>query len=781
MKPFLTRRNVGAVERRTRRLVFALLAGAIVRVTSTAFASDTPDIGALQDLFTSACSPVAHGWNRLVDADAVRYARWEGQSPDGRKHQADLPEGQLVHPFEDASDVRIFAADAIINGEVDYLTEGFWRGMTRVQGNPETEQSGRAAYARKLIEWIKATKLHPMLAREVTLFAQNGCTYGPSLLQVGWERTLGYRYHDLKLEELMAAAAQRAAANAEGGMQNAEVDPLTLFPQMVLDPTLDDDSVGILQVMHAQYVEQSMPEDLPWDIKPLSATRARRAIRELREHGVATLPLPYLCKNQPFVRARKLWEDIYVPESTGDVQEAPAVFLFDYYHEAELRALGKANDWNEDWVEAACKQKGTFSNWSNGGTDAEGRKIWSVGYSQIDRESLIEVITAQQKLIDEDGVLAVYETIYHGNIKTAHDKPGGYAKHGPMEYPIGLNYPVVEWRFEYATRALCATRGVCEVAGTEQRTIKVNEDMLTDRAAMETVPTRLVDKVKGMDMAYGPALDIGVGRNDMKPEYLTLGAGSNTAESQLERVKQRLEDYFGVPRPDAPPERSLIKRQRRMRSFLLSCSQALAFCFKLIADNLSPEEIEKITGLPGGQLGSIDDIAEDTLYLLTYDVQELSPDFVKQKNKALVEIATMDSSGTIDRAALTRRLLRSVDPEVEAEIAMTLQGAEAQTYSRVKGDFDDMLKGIPPQLTENDPTAQMQLNFAQQIMQASPVYQKALQNPEAPWFRGYLEAWMKSKQFSVEQTGVNKQSGKVGVDMNAVMEQQVAAGANTRG
>ena len=117
--------------------------------------------------------------------------------------------------------------------------------------------------------------------------------------------------------------------------------------------------------------------------------------------------------------------------------------------------------------------------------------------------------------------------------------------------------------------------------------------------------------------------------------------------------------------------------------------------------------------------------------------------------------------------------VRSEDPDVAAQVIATQEGADQATFKQVKSDFDDMLKGIPPQLSENDPTAQQQLNFAQQILQASPVYQQALQG-QPPHFPPLLQAWAKSKQFSVEQMGVNKQTGRVGVDMNAVMEQQMA-------
>ncbi|MEG7772328.1 hypothetical protein U2088_15440, partial [Listeria monocytogenes] len=69
--------------------------------------------------------------------------------------------------------------------------------------------------------------------------------------------------------------------------------------------------------------------------------------------------------------------------------------------------------------------------------------------------------------------------------------------------------------------------------------------------------------------------------------------------------------------------------------------------------------------------------------------------------------------------------------------------------------------GVPPQLRENEPTAQQQLQYAQQILSSSQEYQKKLQEDER--FRKWVELWKKSKQHSVDQQA-NVQTGKVGVD-----------------
>jgi hypothetical protein len=723
---------------------------------SQAMATDAPDIGALQTLFTS-CSPLAHGWNRLRDNDNTRYTRWDGQSADGRKWSRNLPEGQTAFPHEGASDCRIPLADEVINDCVDYLTEGFWRSMARVAGNPETERSGQAAYARKLLEWVKGTKLYSELVEEIELHAQNGCTYGSSLLQVGWERQLGYRHHEIQMADLLAAASGPARQREQ--MQN--------FVGMVLDPALDEDSAALLQSLHAAYVRSSRASDEDWEVQELSAARARRAIRELRAEGKAKLPLPYLCKDEPFIRARKLWEDVFIPDTAVHIQKAPAIFVVDLYTEAELRARARAEEWNAKWVEEAVRHAGEFSEF----TDVErlqGSRVAVLdsqfGISQVANADLIEVVTAYRKQVDEDGVMGVYETVFHAQVtRSPHGKKDLYARHGLCENPIGTNYPFVQWRWEVNARPITASRGIPEIVATWQRNVKVQEDGMIDRTTWENLPPILVEQVMGVNYIFGPAVQVPVQRGKAKPEFMTIPTGGKTGFEMIERIEARTDRYYGRPRPDMDPAVALVKRQKRVRSFLLSCSQALSYCFKLMTQNMAPEQIEKLTGMNPGSFGNPDDIADDMLYLLTFDVQEMTPDFVQAKNKALVEISAMDSTGTIDRAKLTRHLLRAVDPSLEAEIATDVQGAQGQVLKLVKDDFANMLLGVPAPPVENDPTSPMQLQFAQQLIEVSPKYQMAMK--QDPHFAQLVQDWVKNRQFSLMQMQ-NKQIGRVGVDMN---------------
>jgi hypothetical protein len=171
------------------------------------------------------------------------------------------------------------------------------------------------------------------------------------------------------------------------------------------------------------------------------------------------------------------------------------------------------------------------------------------------------------------------------------------------------------------------------------------------------------------------------------------------------------------------------------------------------------EDIEAITG-SREPFGTPEEIERETAFLLTYDTQEFSPEFIETKLKVVSEIAASDPSGTIDQAKLTRYKLRALDPNLEMELCTDVQGASQAIFTQVKSDFANMALGVPAPMVENDPTSAQQLKFAEQIVMVSPKYQELLKND--PNFQELVQTWVKNRQFSLTQMA-NQQIGRVGV------------------
>src|SRR5688572_14697698 len=106
-------------------------------------ATSSPNVGELiSELKRSA---VDNGIStRITSIENVRYCRWDGQSDDGKKWQANLSDKKKVFPWDGASDSRVFLADEVINSQVDLLQTSFWRAQSRVAPTEVTDLDSSA-------------------------------------------------------------------------------------------------------------------------------------------------------------------------------------------------------------------------------------------------------------------------------------------------------------------------------------------------------------------------------------------------------------------------------------------------------------------------------------------------------------------------------------------------------------------------------------------------------------------------------------------------------------
>ena len=82
---------------------------------------DQPDVGELIKEYRRALDE-GLTLSKIRDAEDTRFARWSGQSDDGKKWSKNLPEGTMAFPFDGASDCRVLLADQIVGDCVDMLS-----------------------------------------------------------------------------------------------------------------------------------------------------------------------------------------------------------------------------------------------------------------------------------------------------------------------------------------------------------------------------------------------------------------------------------------------------------------------------------------------------------------------------------------------------------------------------------------------------------------------------------------------------------------------------------
>lgn len=707
--------------------------------------SERPKVGALIEEFRRNGSQ-GDQFGRMLRAEDVRLARWEGQSNDGKKHAHDMPDGKEVFPWEGASDARIYLADSAINERVAMQYMAFWNAVLKIAPGMQKD-FGDAATATEYLDWMIHFQLHRQLDVEVELSAQYMESLGACGLHVTWEREVCRRLVTIKMDDLVAMSAggpagppyQPNQGNADQQQLQAVIQAL---PGLIAMPEAEDEAVKAIQYLYDVYVRKNLPEDLQEeDVLLLSTGRARAAVKSLRKEGTAEIPMPYLSRNQPKIMALKPYRDMILPVETGPVEEAPVVFVRVLFTEANLRRMVLADGVDPDWADEAVKTKGKFSTWQlNNPYSAYGTWSWRA----VDNRSwLIEGVYAYYKQIDEDGITQIAFTLFSPHLTKNPKTTGGglvtsdtsgigsdqyrplveddfAGKHGILNNPRA-EYPVILGRRERFDRSWLATRGIAEIFETEQEVEKAMTDNTVDLASIATVPPLMVPK--GMTSRYriGPAV-----QNEFAPgreaHFMQVPVGQmQSATEVVQMVRQKMARYCGLFDATQPPQLAAIMQQPMVKKFLIMWGEALQMAYELSV-KFAPETIARVTG--GAPSQNLDDFH----YVMHFDAAQFQPELMEAKLKALNDEAATDVTGTIDRAALKALNVQMIDPGLAKQVLISQGQASVKLQKDVMNDILNMFAGSEAVYGDasDDPAAPTKLQMAQQTLQGNPNYLSAL-------------------------------------------------------
>jgi hypothetical protein len=371
------------------------------------------------------CSPAAgSGWDRSTNNDDVRFNRWAGKTCDGRKHGT--PD-KAAFPFENASDAEIFLSDDIVNSLTAIEFEAFWRAWML----PKMGMSEESQYAVKLADYFVNDVLFDQLFKSVELSAQYRNQYGWVGLQPTWIQEISLESKEITLDDIAALAMVRQ-------------DEAALLPEIIIDPTMDADSVTLLQKIYEEYTGQLMARVQTFQPNSLRRATALRAVKELRETGKTTIPVPCICRDEPAILPRKPWSEVFITSDNADLNQR-RLYLRLFHDEVELKSRELAQGWDAGWVAEALKTKGKQSVWADGDTastppqwlsearDASAGQNWQ----SLDRQTgLVEVLYCLYRALDEDGIPGVYMTVCSPHLgkgengKTGTGENGSFAWHG---------------------------------------------------------------------------------------------------------------------------------------------------------------------------------------------------------------------------------------------------------------------------------------------------------------------------------------------------------------
>lgn len=713
-------------------------------------ASKLPNLSVIHGEFRRSVDEAYRGRQRT--AERTRYCFWESQSDDGKKWDKNMPEGKRSFPFDGSSDTRIRLADEIIQDRVDTLKASFARAQFVAEGIG-ADDAERAGVTTKRLEWARNVGIDN-LDREHELLEQYSETYGWGALQITWNRRLSKRIETVTLDELMMLSAQIA----QGDPGNPAAD-LSL---LVIDSAAEEAAAALLRSLYPGFVARQSPEILPDEIKPITEAQSRKMVKELRETGTTNFPVPYVSRNNPAVFALKPFEEIFFPPETTDIQRARAVFRVDWLTETELRAKVTTEGWNKSWVEQVVEY-------------AQGRHQANITLPLLrdgidetvidmgqNKQHLHEVVWAYTRGF-KDEVECIYCTVFCPHLQAPDLEdvdPSKYGKHEMLNYAHG-EYPFEIKLREMASRRICDSRGVPEIVSTWQGEIKSQRDALVDRTSLSISPPLKVP-LRNMSKAYrlAPMQQVGVTRPD-EIEWMEPPPGNpREALEIITSIKNDADEYFGRMSELVPVAKSQVRQQNMVDADLLFWVGAFRQVDALMLQFLGEENLMRISGAPGAA-GDFSEIQRQHDWRMRFDVRELDTEFMAKKLETFTQfVLNADRAGVVDMAAVVELMANMIDPTIRRAVVTTPQAANQKMFDKTMQDIMAMAQGNEVPYVETDPTAERQLQYAQQIIESNPKYQEQLQADER--FGELMQKWMQNRQQSVAQRE-NSMIGRLGV------------------
>jgi hypothetical protein len=639
-----------------------------------------------------------------------------------------------VFPWKNASDIAYPMVDIYINEDVAIDMQALNR--AKMKCTPvETNDNRKANLHTDFLRWMLFSQMDER-DREARLMANYGKEDGKAVMQIMWERAVEMTRQELTMEEIKSLAeearGQMAKVSGQGGSRLATGDTadyqsalqgggagvaevLVQLPGMIMDPGMDEMTAELIQGIASELVKRTIKQELADDYLAvledyeLKSKAARRAVRELREDGKTSLPVPALKMNRPQLTARRLGEDIWFSDD-GNVEQQRFIFVAEWMNPVDLRQRALTGGWDEEWVDYVIAHgKGMDS--SAGGTSSVSRSAVEHGSGIVNTEDQIRVLHVFARRLSEDGIPGIYCTVVHpctggggsaqtGAIGTSRptDCPEfGYAP-TVLNYKHG-QYPFVLHRREFLSRRLDDSRGYGEIGSTWQNTAKCEIDMVIDRGTLTLNPP--LHHPKGRPPSkWGPGVKVPGSKSEY--QWADTPEGDALAMQGTERVERLAKRYFGRVVDEADVAIAGVVTQDRIDNWLSDWKRIATMVLQLCQQFQPDEFFYRVVGTQqGGPIRATRVEIQGKFDLaLTFDARDINPEEVKGKIDLLKEIiSTLDVNGLVDRDELMKVVFEWFDPILGERILRPGENAsqheiedEQTVFARIWAGIDQDIK-----------------------------------------------------------------------------------------
>jgi hypothetical protein len=603
-------------------------------------ATDKPDLQIFKRALDDVQGPASDYYRRITLARDWRYARWPGQTIDGRKWP--LNDGEQCWPWNGASDVRVNLIDRIICQHRTLATFAMRNMKVQAAAARPFVSQRESQQATTVLNWTIFTQMGPEMHRELRLATSWRNGDGSAILKLDWEQERLLEYIDVSvmaLQEFLNNPNVRQFMQGQTGLPLGEGLNLFDMQEMIMDPAYADDLAVLIRQMSQEAV---------------SLKKARSLLDDLRQLRVAQIPVPQTLKSKPRITARRPMMDVFFPAHTYDLQLAPWIAEIEYVSETTLRDRVVTAEYDEAFVNEALQHRGPSSgtnvDWTQS-TLADRAAIYGNTGGTGSLEENIELIHFHTRA-NRNGLPVRYDTVFHRDV----DRPG---KHGPCGYKHGEACFHAQ-RFEIEdSRPIIQSRGITERAYTWEQEIKKQRDGRADRTDLALRPVRFTtyEDLQKLKQTYHPGSWIPVRKWDVvnQDKAPMWDPGSIEIEKTVENM---VREHFGIFGVDIDPDLKKLRQEEFVDDTLTELKPVFQQMLELIKQLGVQSDIEAIVGPMERPFSAIDTKFEISA---TCDLRNIDEDWMKQKIPLVAQILQMDVTGRADRAFVVKNLLEGVD------------------------------------------------------------------------------------------------------------------------
>jgi hypothetical protein len=687
--------------------------------------NEGPNVKLMQEELNNASTQAIDRIEEMQRAEATRYNEWENQERSGRKPK--LVGGRPAVPWEGASDVRIPLADEIIRDQVTLMKTAARRAKLTIRGT-EGSDFRNAGKAQLYMDWLRFSKMRANVNHEVELAANWRQTYGRSVMSVTWKQKWARDYETITLAWLQQVANENPQS------------PVGLMLAALYEPDRD-----VLKQLANQLV-QLYPD--------LKLNEAYRQLDTLRKTGQMTMPVRYLQANHPQWKALKVWQDIFYPLNTEDLQTARWIawrvtLTVDAVDEKKL-----SEGWSEDFAEAVKKTVGSSVLEDRLGTRS--RAVYRDRQEQMD--GLCEVFYFYYTHADEDGVPCKYRTVMSPHVAPI----DGEVPVGPDE-PVGFDhglFPFVDLRAERKDREMEDARGVPEIASTAQSEVKTMRDTRVNQAELTLQPPMVrPEREIGLPLKIQPRGEIGEKRANLT-RFFSVPNTSPAGEPLEMSARRDMDGYFARNRAEDP-----VRAGAYDQCLADDFCEEIASCWMMTLQEAQQFESEvefnkKVGGKPTRFHVTRDEIQGMHDLQLYYNTDTLDPEKMKAKAEVFKNMILPISNGIINLAPIANGLTAYYFPEFADEALQGEEQAGEKEISAEQANWALIIAGEEPTMAEDGENFALRLQWLQNKL-AQPGAQQRMQM--LPDSKEMADRRLKHLEFMVQQHGENAQAGRVGV------------------